>query len=430
MPSTLLNKKKVENNSTFPSYSDEIGSSTDDSEVYSEGYTFSADVTTTSEDIETFVPPASLKKTSPKKYSSMYHANDDPSVVSTQSKSTVMSVLTSIDRALDAVVDIIIPVEKSITRTDMADAPSKIPLKKKPSIMQQLVSPKSTTRRQNPNSNHPSEQCLSPNSAGTVQKPPSIMAQLLSPRLASRNTDYINPPVEQRLSPRTSARKNSDCATPKISDADQRDDISSRSLNTQSRRDAENGTGILREGSERVSNLFDMKWMYNNNNEEGATAHEKDKNGQDKSISETYPVDQKDTSGKKKKYVVRRQGLVARKGRSNVAKSDRKLWNKTKTKNENQKQKEVKSSRSIFGRKKVSSAVKLKEEEVEEKEEDEGGTKDCAEWLVTSLCGKAQDEEPSTLTTTANKNKKKKWAWRRNRKNKKLQVSGDDPLNE
>jgi hypothetical protein len=395
MSTTLFRKKNVQNNCTFPSYSDEIGSSTEDSREFSEGYTFSAEDTTSSDDAI-----ASIAKNSPRSNKLFRNkANDDASVVSAQSKSTVMTVLTTIDKALDAVVDIIIPPEKGITRSDTLEE-GKIPMKKQPSLVQKIISPRSAyNTTESPKD--PSSLKVSPTSSNKFG-------------LTQRGTKH----------------------------QDERDDSATQTRDTQMRRDDDGfSSDLLREGNEKISNLFDINWMYSKK-EDYKETQQQDVTNQDTSISDTSPSSE--IKPKRTVSFVRRQGLKRAESpqKDNTAlmqKNEKRIWkhntavNNSPTKsstrsilgrkegsglnrNKPEDQSETKSSKRSFFRRKKS--LESNKAIVEEEEQESGKAKDCADWLMNGLCGNSQVEEQTKQGKRTNNKKKRRWSFRMNRKRK------------
>ena len=107
------------NNSTFPSFSDSVGvySSSGDSYYMSEGDTFSLD----DQDKLSCAPFSDIAQR-------LHKTGDDydgTSVSTNQSKMSVYNVLEAIDKSVDAVVDVVIPLEKNISNLFIESSPPK-----------------------------------------------------------------------------------------------------------------------------------------------------------------------------------------------------------------------------------------------------------------------------------------------------------------
>jgi len=105
------------NNSTFPSFSDSVGvySSSGDSYYMSEGDTFSLD----DQDKLSCAPFSDIAQR-------LHKTGDDydgTSVSTNQSKMSVYNVLEAIDKSVDAVVDVVIPLEKNISNLFIEPSP-------------------------------------------------------------------------------------------------------------------------------------------------------------------------------------------------------------------------------------------------------------------------------------------------------------------
>lgn len=419
MSTSSFQRKNVQNHNTFPSYSDELGSSTEDSGEISEGYTFSAEDATSSDDAM-----ASLAKNSPRFNRSFRNkVNDDTSVVSTQSNGAVMTVLTTLDRALDAVVDVIIPAEKGITRSDTPEEET-IPMKKQSSLVQKIISPRSKS-----------------NNAPETSKDPT-MKRSSSPKSTDTMADSST-----RSSTYFGMRKNSGLVSPKGNKTqDERDDISSRSprAQTRGRDDISYGSDMLREGNEKISDLFDIKWMY-------AKKDNDIDQQQDMAISGTNGSGS-DTKYNRSASIVRRTGLSRAasppKDNHNSRESNKKkIWKRNPPVSQSQtksstavNQSQTKSSkRTLLGRKNKPTLKNSKPEDqattkttkrsffrrkkdlasnraiVEEEEHEE---MDCTDWFMSSLCGNSQAAEQTKQTDEKKKRKRSKWKFKINRKRK------------
>ena len=116
----MTSSRQSLNDETFPSFSDEYASSGDTdnntdsySDIYSEGYTFSTD------DGEKYqCLPARIVQNIEKP------KTDYVSAKSARSKVTVYSVLSALDSAVDAVVNVVIPVERSISKLKIDSPPA------------------------------------------------------------------------------------------------------------------------------------------------------------------------------------------------------------------------------------------------------------------------------------------------------------------
>mmetsp|Transcript_12673 Transcript_12673/g.23755 ORF Transcript_12673/g.23755 Transcript_12673/m.23755 type:complete len:379 (-) Transcript_12673:129-1265(-) len=372
MSSPIFQKKKVLNNSTFPSYSDDIGSSSADSSMFSEGYTFSAEEETTcSEDAR-----ASLAKSS-QGHRKFFRNKviDDESAASAQSKSTMMAVLTTLDRALDAVVDIIIPVEKGIIRSDTLEE-DEIPMSKKPSLIQKIISPRSTN-------------CPKPESP---KDPTPTFRGFSSPKSETDTEVGRSSRYDRTL--------------------EQRDDVSPQSPDAQARRDDGSfASDMLREGNEKISNLFDVAWMYETTKD-------------DETEKVTPVADAGDESNKTRSFT-RRKGLSKAESKKTrfwrrnsaqnqtQAKSSKRWFTSRKEDSQNPTQSKT-ARRSLFKRKnnytsKTSGVVE------EEEEVDYEHGKDCADWLMNGMCCGNNNAEEETKQSNAKK-KKRKWRFGLNRR--------------
>ena len=381
MSSSIFSEKYFKNDNTFPSYSDDIESSTEESYVESEGYTFSDDGTTSFEVGATF-STVSLKRNLSKNTSPSSKMNDETYDVSTQSKSTVMTVLTTLDRALDAVVDAIIPPEKSITRIDSQDGNrSPSAMKKQPSIIQKIMSPRSL------NTNY------------ETNKDPTMQNQ--SPEVTAMERDDIS-----------THRSYFDRFSPKGRVQDERDDVPSQPPGAGVQPNTRYGSELFRESSEKISSLFDIKWMCGSKAEEKEEPLQEDVDADtthhDENIPDNAPVAQ--PRSKKPFFFRRRKRLVHEKENSRKPNRQRTLfWKKHKSDNQN----ESKPSRFFFRKKKGS--VSNKSNVVVEEEGNVVAEKDCADWFMSGLCCESPTAEPSRERSNRD-TQKRRWTWRRNRK--------------
>jgi len=278
-----------------------------------------------------------------------------------------------------------------------------------------------------------------------MKKQPSLIQKIISPRATyhARAESPKDPTLKGFSSPKSATGSERGRSARYNKALDERDDISSHSPGARARRDdGRFGSDMLRESNEKISSLFDIKWMYEKKEDEEETQRQEATEQDTTTISDNGAGAGAGAENKPNKTVsfIRRKGLgkaesSQKDDKPNTIQKDKKrIWKRKSSLNQSQtksstrsltgigkdpeNQSETKSSkRSFFKRKeKLSSNRSMV---CEEEEQQAGQTKDCADWLMNGLCGNNKVEEEKKLSTETKQKQKRKWSLRLNRKRNK-----------